>query len=117
LALSRYLRLRNAQAAIVPDAVELARGLRDGRFDVGVTEWLLARALAAREGWSVTWVDAALPRYPVAFGLWKGDLTLKRAIEYGLEELRRNGEMTRIIERYLGAAKVALHLPRPLHGR
>jgi ABC-type amino acid transport substrate-binding protein len=114
LALSSYLRSRNAQAAIVPDAAELARGLRDGRFDAGVTEWLLARALAAREGWSVAWADAALPRYRIALGLWKGDLTLKRAIEHGLEELRRNGEMARIIGRYLGPAKVAYHFPRHL---
>ena len=40
---------------------------------------------------------------PVALGLWKGDLTLKRAIADGLEKLRRDGEVARIIARYLGA--------------
>src|SRR5262249_24446863 len=105
LALSRYLRLRDAQNAIVPDAAELTRGLGDGRFDIRVTEWLLAQALAPRPGWSVAWADAALPRYPIALGLWKGDLTLKRAIEHELEALRRNGEMARIIGRYLGAGR------------
>jgi ABC-type amino acid transport substrate-binding protein len=107
LALSRHLRARNAQVAIVPDAATLVQGLRDGRFDVGVTEWLLAGALAAREGWSVAWAETDLPRYPVALGLWKGDLTLKRAIEQGMNELRRSGEMTRIIGRYLGDARGA----------
>jgi polar amino acid transport system substrate-binding protein len=105
LALSRHLRAWNAQVTIVPDASELVQGLRDGRFDGGVTERLLAGALAAREGWSVAWADAKLPRYPVALGLWKGDLTLKRAIENGMEELRRSGEMARIIGRYIAAAK------------
>jgi len=107
LALSRHLRARNAQVAIVPSAADLLQGLRAGRFDVGVTEWLLAGALAAREGWRVAWADAELPRYPVALGLWKGDLTLKRAIASGMDELRRNGEMARIIGRYVGDARGA----------
>lgn len=107
LALSRHLRARNAQLTIVPSAADLVQGLRDGRFDVGITEWLLAGQLAAREGWSVAWADAELPRYPVALGLWKGDLTLKRAIEHGMEELRRSGEMARIIGRYVGDARGA----------
>jgi polar amino acid transport system substrate-binding protein/cystine transport system substrate-binding protein/membrane-bound lytic murein transglycosylase F len=104
LALSRHLRERNAQVTIVSSASELMQGLRDGRFDVAVTEWLLAGQLAAREGFGVTWAAADLPRYPVALGLWKGDLTLKRAIADGMEELRRNGEMARIIKRYVGQA-------------
>ena len=103
LALSRHLRGRNAQVMIVPSAAEFVQGLHDGRFEVGITEWLLAGRLAAREGWSVAWAAADLPRYPVAFGLWKGDLTLKRAIAGGMEELRRNGEMAEIISRYVGA--------------
>jgi ABC-type amino acid transport substrate-binding protein len=106
LALSRHLRERNAQVTIVSSSAELVQGLRNGRFDVAITEWLLAGQLAAREGFGVTWAAADLPRYPVALGLWKGDLTLKRAIADGMEELRRNGEMTRIIKRYVGEARV-----------
>jgi polar amino acid transport system substrate-binding protein/cystine transport system substrate-binding protein/membrane-bound lytic murein transglycosylase F len=107
LALSRHLRERNAQVTIVSSPAELVQGLRDGRFDVAVTEWLLAGQLAAREGFGVTWAAADLPRYPVALGLWKGDLTLKRAIADGMEELRRNGEMARIIARYVGEARTS----------
>jgi polar amino acid transport system substrate-binding protein/cystine transport system substrate-binding protein/membrane-bound lytic murein transglycosylase F len=102
LALSRYLRAQNVQVIIVSSAAELVQGLRDGRFEVGITEWLLAGQLAAREGWSVTWAAADLPRYPVALGLWKGDLTLKRAVADGMEALRRNGEVEKIIARYVG---------------
>jgi ABC-type amino acid transport substrate-binding protein len=105
LALSRHLRAQNAQVTIVPSAAELVQGLRDGRFEVAITEWLLAGQLAAREGWSVAWAAADLPRYPVAFGLWKGDLTLKRAIADGMEELRRNGEVEKIIARYVAGAR------------
>ena len=85
-------------------------GLREGRFDVGITEWLLAGQLAARNGWSVAWMPAELPRYPVALGLWKGDLTLKRAIADGLEKLQREGEVARIIARYVGRMRARLNL-------
>ena len=51
--------------------------------------------------------DGLLPRYPVAFGLWKGDLTLKRAIADGVDNLRRNGEAASIIARYVGAPRVS----------
>jgi polar amino acid transport system substrate-binding protein/cystine transport system substrate-binding protein/membrane-bound lytic murein transglycosylase F len=102
LALSRYLRAQKAEVTIVPDVSQFAQGLRDGRFDVGVTERLLAEQIASREGWRVAWTPADLPRYPLALGLWKGDLTLKRAIVEGLEDLRRTGEIARIVARYLG---------------
>jgi ABC-type amino acid transport substrate-binding protein len=109
LALSSYLRAQQAQAVIVPSASELVQGLRDGRFDFGITERLLGEQLAARNGWSVAWTPAELPRYPVAFGLWKGDLTLKRAIADGMDNLRRNGEVAAIVGRYIGAAR-ATHI-------
>jgi ABC-type amino acid transport substrate-binding protein len=107
LALSRYLRAQAAEVTIVPNAAEFVQGLRAGRFDVGVTERLLGGQLAAREGWSVEWAAAELPRYPVVFGLWKGDLTLKRAIVSGLETLARDGEVAKIIARYIGDARAA----------
>jgi ABC-type amino acid transport substrate-binding protein len=107
LALSSYLRARNAQLIVTPDVAEFVLGLRHGRYDVGITEWLLAGQLAARNGWSVAWMPAELPRYPVALGLWKGDLTLKRAITDGLEKLRRDGEVARIIARYVGDGRAA----------
>ena len=111
-----YARIPSPPAALIaaklstvtlPNAVEFVQGLRAGRFDIGVTERLLAGQLAAREGWSVEWAAAELPRYPVVFGLWKGDLTLKRAIVSGLEILARDGEVAKIIARYLGDARAA----------
>src|SRR5438874_3246608 len=102
LALSRYLRVKGAEVMIVSNAAEFVQGLRAGRFELGVTERLLAGQLAGREGWSVEWVAAELPRYPVVFGLWKGDLTLKRAIVDSQQGLTRDGEVARILARYLG---------------
>lgn len=107
LALSRHLRARNAQVTIVSSSSDLVQGLREGRFDLGITEWLLAGQLAAREGWDVAWADVELPRYSIALGLWKGDLTLKRAIAGELDELSRNGEVAKILARYAGKARTA----------
>jgi ABC-type amino acid transport substrate-binding protein len=105
--LSRYLREHGIEFGVVPGAAELAQALRDKRFDFGITERLLAEQLAAREGWSVAWAPPELPRYPVVLGLWKGDLTLKRAIVGGLDKLERDGEMTAIVARYLGKRDAA----------
>ena len=107
LALSRYLREQKVAVTILADAGELAQGLRDRKFDFGVTEFLLAGQIASREGWKVEWAPAPLGRYPLVLGLWKGDLTLKRAIVSGLEKLERNGDMAAIMTRYLGGDRSA----------
>jgi len=106
LALSSYLRAQKAEVTIVSNAAEFVQGLRGRRFDIGVTERLLAGQLAAQAGWSVEWTPADLPRYPVVLGLWKGDLTLKRAIVTALESLDHDGELAGIITRYLGADRL-----------
>jgi ABC-type amino acid transport substrate-binding protein len=107
LALSRTLREQNVEVTIVADAAELIRGLRDGKFDFAVTEALLAEEIAAKEGWTATWAPPPLVRYPVVLGLWKGDLTLKRAIVASLEKLERSGEVAKIKARYLGRSVIS----------
>jgi len=94
----------------------LVQGLRDGRFDFGVTERLSADQLAAREGWGVAWAPPELPRYPLVLGLWKGDLTLKRAISGTLEKLAREGETAAIISRYL-TVKPSADRDKPIRTR
>ena len=101
VALASHLRARDVQTAIVADADALISGLREGRFEAAITEGLLAREIASRERWVVDWVGD-LPRYPVAFGLWKGDLTLKRGVNRGLERLREDGTLPAILARYVG---------------
>src|SRR5215472_12109954 len=101
IALSRFLRGHEIETTIVPTASELTSGLGQGRFDFGVTEMLLAGHIASRAGWAAEWAPPELPRFPLVLGLWKGDITLKRAIVDGLERLQRNGEIARILARYL----------------
>jgi polar amino acid transport system substrate-binding protein/cystine transport system substrate-binding protein/membrane-bound lytic murein transglycosylase F len=101
VSLAAYLRAAKARVTVTLDANELVQGLKDGRFDIGITERLLADTLAGRMHWSVGWTPPALTRYPVVLGLWKGDLTLKRAILSAMERMRRSGALSAIITRYV----------------
>jgi ABC-type amino acid transport substrate-binding protein len=104
IALASQLRAAQAQVIIVPSAAALVAGLREGRFEAGVTEKLAADQTAARESLIADWLPGELPRYPIAFGLWKGDLTLKRAIAGGLDRLVRDGTVANVLARYVGKA-------------
>jgi polar amino acid transport system substrate-binding protein/cystine transport system substrate-binding protein/membrane-bound lytic murein transglycosylase F len=101
VALATYLRAAKAQATVTLDSAELVQGLIDGRFDVGVTDGLLAAMLAAPRGWAIGWMPVELSRYPVILGLWKGDLTLKRAIVSALGRLQSSGQVASIMSRYV----------------
>lgn len=100
LALSRLMRARGATPTIVQSATDLARGLRDGRFDAAITERLLAQKIAGENGWKVEWTPGELPHHEIVFGLWKGDLTLKRAIVASLARLQASGQTAEILARY-----------------
>jgi ABC-type amino acid transport substrate-binding protein len=102
IALASHLRAEQAQVIILSSAEALVAGLREGRFEAGVTERLLADQIAARAGLIADWLPGDLPRYPVAFGLWKGDLTLKRALGGGLDRLARDGTVAAVLARYRG---------------
>jgi len=104
IALATALRAQQAEVIVLPNAEALSAGLREGRFEAAVTEKLMADRIAAGEHLTVDWLPGDLPRYGVAFGLWKGDLTLKRAIAGALEQRIANGSVTTIKARYLGKA-------------
>jgi polar amino acid transport system substrate-binding protein/cystine transport system substrate-binding protein/membrane-bound lytic murein transglycosylase F len=99
LGLSAFLRNAGASASIVTSSAALRAGIEEGRFAAGVAEALTAQTIAGAEGWTVTWVDGPR-RYSLALGLWKGDLTLKRAVTGVLEELRREGFLDILAEKY-----------------
>jgi polar amino acid transport system substrate-binding protein/cystine transport system substrate-binding protein/membrane-bound lytic murein transglycosylase F len=100
IALSRFLRTQGAGAVTVNNAADLAAGLKEGRFDAGVSEALTARKIAGDNNWRVEWLPEELGRYSIVFGLWKGDLTLKREMVRSIGVIRRNGELESILEQY-----------------
>jgi polar amino acid transport system substrate-binding protein/cystine transport system substrate-binding protein/membrane-bound lytic murein transglycosylase F len=100
IGLSRLLRGANARVEVVASAEALTDALRAGRIDAGISEALMARQTAGTLGLQVAWMPAPLARYPVAFGLWKGDLTLKRRLAAVIGALEGEGLTRDLAERY-----------------
>ncbi|MHA6689771.1 substrate-binding periplasmic protein [Devosia sp. A449] len=100
IALASFLRAEGATARVVASPDALVAGITSGAFDAGVTEAMLAATLADAHGWSVSWASPALARYHLAFGLWKGDITLKRAIDEAFVALAADGSIAAILDRY-----------------
>lgn len=100
LGLSSWLRGQGAQTTVVSNINDARAGLRDGRFDLVVSEALTARGLADEIGGVATWLPVAQGRVPLAFGLWKGDLTLERAFNRALQRMQASGALAALTERY-----------------
>jgi ABC-type amino acid transport substrate-binding protein len=105
IALSRVLQAQKARVEILPSAEALTEALRSGRIDAGVSEALIARQMAGTLGAQVAWFPEPLGRYPIAFGLWKGDLTLKRRLIEIIDTLDREG-LTRDLARQYRIAPI-----------
>ncbi len=101
LGLSRYLRQAGADIVVVSSREALIEGIASGRLAAGVTEALTARTIAGDvEEWVVTWMPDSLGRYDIAIGLWKGDLTLKRAIADIVYDLTAEGFLLTLDAKY-----------------
>ncbi len=100
IALSGYLRDTGATITLLPTPEAAFEALRGGEVDALVSEALQARSLARRHGWSSAYLPAPLERHAIAFGLWKGDLTLKRALARQLTSMRAAGELDAIVTAY-----------------
>jgi ABC-type amino acid transport substrate-binding protein len=100
IGLASFLRAEGVTVRVVASAEALVAAISDGTLDGGVTEAMLATKLAADNGWTVDWAPAELARYHLVFGLWKGDITLKKAIEQAFADMRADGTLAGILERY-----------------
>ena len=100
IALSRALQAQKARIEILASAEALTEGLRSGRIDTGLSEALMTRQIAGTLGMQVAWLPESLGRYPVAFGLWKGDLTLKRRLVEIIDDLESEGLTRELARRY-----------------
>ena len=106
IGLSSYLRRHSVTVKVVRDTKELVDGIAGGDFNGGITEALLAGELATENHWWVAFLPEELARYNLVLGLWKGDLTLKRKIVEAFDQMKSDGTLTAILERY-GVATMA----------
>jgi polar amino acid transport system substrate-binding protein/cystine transport system substrate-binding protein/membrane-bound lytic murein transglycosylase F len=105
IGLASYLRRHDVTVRVVPNTQGLVDGIAGGEFDAGTTEALLAGQVASENGWWVAFLPEELARYDLVFGLWKGDLTLKRKIVEAFDRMKSDGTLATILERY-GAANL-----------
>ena len=100
IGLSSYLRARDVVVRVVRSDKALVDGLASGKFEAGVTEANLARWLASENDLWVGRLPHELARYNLVFGVWKGDLTLKRKIVQAFHQLESDGTLAVILRRY-----------------
>jgi ABC-type amino acid transport substrate-binding protein len=100
IALGQFLRAQGAEVVNVASEAAFEAELEAGRFAAGVGESLLLRALGGKNGWKVEWLPEELGRYPLVLGLWKGDLTLKRALVEAIHIAQSSGKLEQILSRY-----------------
>ncbi|SDG48610.1 substrate-binding periplasmic protein [Pelagibacterium luteolum] len=100
IALSQYLRSQQVSTAILRDPAAMARALEDGEVDVVVTEALLATQTFDPDAYEIALLPAPLEQIPLGYGFWKGDMTLRRAVESTLHDLTDEGVVASLAERY-----------------
>jgi len=101
LQLSSWLRRNGWRTAPARSAQQFVGALETGAAGFGVTERSVLAALALPAGVEVFALPAAeFPQYRMAFGLWKGDQTLKRAVAAAMEKLEQTGELAALADRY-----------------
>ena len=100
IGLASYLRSKNVTVRVVRSREELVAGIAAGTLDGGVSEALQAAELGSQNGWWDGPLPTPLARYDLVFGLWKGDLTLKKEIEKSFRDLQSDGTLETILRRY-----------------
>ena len=100
ISLSRFLRDHGARVSIMGSKQDLVAALSSGDVQAGVSEAILAQQVAGENGWQAFRLTEDLNQAPVSFGLWKGDLTLKRELQRSLARLDADGTLEEIFEDY-----------------
>lgn len=128
VALASDLRARSAEILLVTSPEALVAGLAGRRFDAAISERLLAQSLDLPPDFRIAPLPGTLGHAPLVLGLWKGDLTLKRALARAFDALDRAGTLAAIRGRYgatslmtqqqtgeqlLGRGEQAAHKPEP----
>ncbi|GGF48367.1 ABC transporter substrate-binding protein [Youhaiella tibetensis] len=101
VALSALMRQNGIAVSLLPSAAALEAAIASGAVDAGITESLGARGIArTHPDWTVAWLPAPSARYALGYGLWKGDLMLKRRLAAILGDLEREGFVSDLETQY-----------------
>lgn len=102
VALSSWLRSRQWRGQLIRNPAELGQALADGSIAAAITERFVAGSLDLdRTRFRLFWVEGeGFASMPMALGLWKGDQTLKRAVDEALARLEASGAAESLRARY-----------------
>jgi ABC-type amino acid transport substrate-binding protein len=100
IGLGQHLRQNNIQPVLMNSATALRTGLVKGQVPIGIAEATLASEIADAVGYDITLLGAPLQHINLGIGFWKGDVTLQRQVEAILAEMRTDGTMQALAERY-----------------
>ena len=99
--LAALMRQHGIAVTLLPSAAALEQTLASGAVDAAITESLGARGIArSHPDWVVSWLPGGAGRYALGYGLWKGDLTLKKRLQAILADLEREGFVRDLENRY-----------------
>lgn len=108
LALSRYLRSKKFRILTIPSAAQLLDALDDGTADIAISDRQTLAAINS-ENARIHWVsEKELGVFDLAFGLWKGDATLLRAMRDSHRKLRSSGLADSLSTRYGAPANATI---------
>ena len=98
LALSRFLRQEKAAVRLANSADAALSLLRSGEVDAAIVPSQEATTSESRWTAAIS-LPPPLDANPLVFGLWKGDLTFKRAFADALQSLKADGSIGEIREK------------------
>ena len=105
LALSRFLRGQGSEVVLVGSPQELSQSLVSGQVQVGITESVLARHIAAQHNFEVARVPISQAQYFLKLlGIWKGERALKREVTRAIQVLEQSGAIQALFARHKLAA-------------
>lgn len=93
LSLSSWLREQKIRGQVVRSTQELEQMLESGSVAGAVTERFTAAGMGLdQKGFRLFWLDEAVfPKFTMAFGMWKGDQTLRHAVQESVIRLENAG--------------------------
>lgn len=102
VALSTWLRGQGLRAQLVRSPAELTQALESGVAAAAVTERFLAAGLDLdANAFRPFWLEAqGFAPVSLALGMWKGDQTLKGAVDQAVARLEETGEIEQLRTRY-----------------